>query len=581
MADSPACSDNRMKTPWTDSVERSCPLPEYPRPQMARDPWLCLNGLWDYAFRISGSIPDHYDGKIVVPFSPETELSGVRRALKKDEILWYHREVELPESFDNKRVLLHFDAVDQEAAVWVNGIHVAGHEGGYLPFETDITDALLPGRRAEIIVCVRDETDAGERSRGKQKTRRGGIWYTPQSGIWQTVWMEAVPENHIRALSIKPDYDRAIVSITAELSGDAPAYVRFRDKEYPVPALLEVESFEPWSPENPKLYEFTVHCGTDEVRSYFAMRKFSVEPDAAGVPRLFLNNAPYFQNGLLDQGYWPDGLYTPPCDEAMIFDIRTAREMGFNMLRKHIKVEPLRWYYHCDRLGMLVWQDMPCGGGMYNPVVVTAPLFTGLHLKDHHYRLFARSNEKCRASYRAELADMVRHLYNCPCICMWVPFNEGWGQFDAAEMAELVQNLDGTRPVDHASGWHDQGVGKVRSFHVYFTPYRYRPDPKGRAVLLSEFGGYVLAVDGHRFSNRVFGYKRLETPEKLAEALTRLYRREIMPAKEQGLSAAVYTQISDVEDELNGLITYDRKVIKINPKQVNSIINPHDQSNCK
>ena len=539
---------------------------------MVRDSWLCLNGPWDCAFRVGGGIPDAFDGQIIVPFSPETELSGVCRALGKEETLWYHRTVELPESFTGKRVLLHFGAVDQEAAVWVNGRPVARHTGGYLPFEAEIT-ATLTGRRAEILVSVRDETDAGQRSRGKQKTKRGGIWYTPQSGIWQTVWLEAVPENYIKSLTVTPDFDRAQVHIAAEVDGHEPAYVRFGGGEYPLPAMIPVPDFEAWSPEHPKLYEFSVRCGEDEVRSYFAMRKFSVEKDAQGVPRLFLNNAPTFHNGLLDQGYWPDGLYTPPTDEAMVFDIQTAKDMGFNMLRKHIKVEPLRWYYHCDRLGMLVWQDMPSGGGQYNPVIITAPLFTGLHLKDNRYRLFARTDASCRAAYRAELADMVRHLYNCPCICMWVPFNEGWGQFDAAKMLDLVQELDPTRTVDHASGWHDQGVGQVRSLHVYFTRYAFKPDRKGRAVLLSEFGGYVLAVDGHRFNQRNFGYKHLETAEKLTDALRRLYSREIAPARAKGLAAAVYTQLSDVEDELNGLLTYDRKVVKIDPKIVSSIVN--------
>ena len=560
-----------MKTPWTDGVDRLCPLPEYPRPQMVRDSWLCLNGPWDCAFRVSGGIPDHFDGQILVPFSPETELSGLCRTLGKDETLWYHRTVELPESFDGRRILLHFGAVDQEAVVWVNGRLIARHTGGYLPFEAEIT-AALTGRRAEILVRVRDETDANEHSRGKQKTKRGGIWYTPQSGIWQTVWLEAVPESYIKSLTVTPDYDRAQVHISAELEGKDPGYVRFAGGEYPLPAVIPVPDFEAWSPEHPKLYDFTVHCGEDAVKSYFAMRKFSVEKDAQGVPRLFLNNAPTFHNGLLDQGYWPDGLYTAPTDEAMVFDIETAKAMGFNMLRKHIKVEPLRWYYHCDRLGMLVWQDMPSGGGNYNPAVITAPLLTGLHLKDNHYRLFARTDESCRAAYQTELKDMVRHLYNCPCICMWVPFNEGWGQFDAAKMLELVQSLDPTRTVDHASGWHDQGVGQVRSLHVYFTRYVFKPDKKGRAVLLSEFGGYVLAVDGHRFNQRNFGYKHLETAEKLADALRRLYSREIAPAKARGLVAAVYTQLSDVEDELNGLLTYDRQVVKLKPDLVKSIV---------
>ena len=548
-----------MKTPWTDSVDRRCPLSEYPRPQMARDNWLCLNGPWDCAFRVSGGAPDHFDSQILVPFSPETELSGVGRSLGVDETLWYRRRVTLPESFAGRRVLLHFGAVDQEAAVWVNGRLAAQHLGGYLPFETEITE-LINGPELEILVRVRDETDAGERSRGKQRTKRGGIWYTPQSGIWQTVWLEAVPQDYIRSLKITPDYDRACVRVEVELSGSGPAYARFQGGEYPLPAVIPVPNFEAWSPEHPKLYPFSVHCGEDRVESYFAMRKFSVEKDAQGNPRLFLNNAPYFHNGLLDQGYWPDGLYTPPTDEAMVFDIQTAKDMGFNMLRKHIKVEPL------------VWQDMPSGGGSYNPAVITAPLITGLHLKDNAYGLFARKDESCRAAYQTELADMVRHLYNCPCICMWVPFNEGWGQFDAAKMLNLVQRLDPTRTVDHASGWHDQGVGEVRSLHVYFTRYRFKPDAKGRATLLSEFGGYILAVEGHRFSEKIFGYKKLETPGKLADALRRLYSREIAPARARGLAAAVYTQLSDVEDELNGLLTYDRQVVKLNPKTVKEII---------
>ena len=308
------------------------------------------------------------------------------------------------------------------------------------------------------------------------------------------------------------------------------------------------------------------------MQSYFAMRKFSVDEDEKGVKRLFLNNEPCFHNGLLDQGYWPDGLYTAPTDEALIYDIKMAKAMGFNMLRKHIKVEPLRWYYHCDRLGMLVWQDMINGGGKYNIPTISGPLVTGIHISDKLYFLFARSSKEGRAQYRRELIDMVKHLYNCPCIALWVPFNEGWGQFDAEEMHDLVRSMDKTRTVDHASGWHDQKIGQVRSDHVYFRKYKFKRDKKGRAVLLSEFGGYNHRVQGHCFNKKDFGYKKFETPAQLEFALDNLYKNEILPAKKLGLAATVYTQLSDVEDELNGVLTYDRKVAKIAPEIMREIV---------
>ena len=539
---------------------------------MARRSWLNLNGPWLYAFTDSSRRPAEYDGEITVPFSPETELSGVGRALRSGEYLWYCREVEIPAEFSGKRLLLHFGAVDQSAAVWVNSTQVVRHTGGYLPFEADITDAVEDGY-AQITVRVTDDTDRSFQSRGKQSSKRGGIWYTPQSGIWQTVWLEAVPETYVRSLRITPDIDKATVTVEADIRGDEQAYAHFDGQDYPLPAEIPVLEFEPWCPENPKLYGFSVSCGEDEVFSYFAMRKIAVAKDKNGVPRLFLNNEPYFQNGLLDQGYWPDGLYTAPTDEALIYDISTAKAMGFNMLRKHIKVEPLRWYYHCDRLGMLVWQDMPNGGRRYNPVIISAPLVTGIHLNDSAHALFARSDSEGRAQFKSELGELVNHLYNCPCICMWVIFNEGWGQFDARKMYDFLRSMDKTRVIDHASGWHDQGIGNVQSLHVYFKKYRFKPDKKGRAVLLSEFGGYSHQVPGHCYNNKYFGYKKFEMPFQLEAALEDLYQTEIGPAKLQGLSAAVYTQLSDVEDELNGLLTYDRKVVKIAPEPMRKIIN--------
>ena len=560
-----------MNTVWTESVDRRAPLPEYPRPQMVRGRWMSLNGEWEYAFSTDKQIPGRFDGAITVPFSPETPLSGVGRRLEAGEYLWYRREITLPEDFRNRRLILHFGAVDQVADVWVNEEHVALHVGGYLPFEAELKAAPETGRLS-VVVRVTDDTDRGFHTRGKQKTKRGGIWYTPQSGIWQSVWLEAVPQSYIRALRITPLFDDAEVDVTADLVGAERAFAHFGGESYELPARIPVPGFEAWSPEHPKLYDFTVSCGEDEVTSYFAMRKFSVERDAAGVPRLFLNNEPYFHNGVLDQGYWPDGLYTAPTDEALCRDILTAKESGFNMLRKHIKVEPLRWYYHCDRLGMLVWQDMPCGGGRYSPAVVAAPLVTGIHLRDNAYGIFGRDDEAGRTEFANELIDMVNHLYNCPCIAMWVIFNEGWGQFDAKKMTDAVRFVDNTRTIDQASGWHDQGTGDVKSEHVYFRPYRFRADSKGRAVVLSEFGGYARPVEGHVQGNKSFGYKKLGSGEKLASALEELYQKQIKPAKARGLAAAVYTQLSDVEDEINGLMTYDRAVVKTEPARMRAIV---------
>ena len=556
-----------MLTPWADTLDRAQPLPEYPRPQMVRDSYLNLNGPWSYAITTSANKPAQADGTILVPFSPESELSGVGHVLQPEEYLWYIRTVTLPDGFNVGRVLLHFGAVDQTATVWCNGVELATHTGGYLPFTVDITEVLA--KENTILVCVRDATNKSQLPRGKQTLHPHGIWYTPQSGIWQTVWLESVPQNYIRSLHVTPLFDAHQVEITVEGEGQCMIDLEGKRFTFPagVPAHVPVQSFRPWSPEHPTLYPFSVTLGDDTVYSYFAMRKCSVETDKDGVRRLFLNGKPYFHNGLLDQGYWPDGLYTAPSDEALIYDIQLMKRLGFNMLRKHIKIEPMRWYYHCDRLGMLVWQDMPSGGGRYNLLTISAPLITGIHLKDSHYRLFARTDPDGRDSFRQELEEMIRQLQNCPCIVLWVPFNEGWGQFDAKQITRLVRKLDPTRLIDHASGWHDQGVSDVRSLHVYFKPYRFRPDKKGRAVVLSEFGGYNLPVAGHTWNEKNFGYKGYQTPKALGEAVRKLYETQIIPARKAGLAADVYTQLSDVEDECNGFVTYDRKVVKL-PKQL-------------
>ena len=554
-----------MKTIWGERLNKGKVLPEYPRPQMQRESYINLNGIWEYAITETEEPPARFDGEIVVPFSPECGLSGVKSSLLPHQTLWYRRGLRLPSDFNKGRVLLHFGAVDQIATVFVNGYKACTHVGGYTPFSADITAYLQ--KENTILVKVRDFSDTSYHSRGKQKSKRGGIWYTAQSGIWQTVWLESVPEKYIEGLRITPLFDESAVEITVLSNCSLTCCAVVGDRAisfFPnVPAKLPMPSFIPWTPENPHLYDITVTMGEDCVKSYFGMRKFSVEQYGPGVKQLFLNNEPYFHSGLLDQGYYCDGMYTAPSDEAMIFDIQAAKAMGFNMLRKHIKVEPLRWYYHCDRLGMLVWQDMVNGGGEYNFLTVSSPLVTGIHFRDSHYKRFSREDPEGRKQYYVELEEMIRHLYNTVSIAMWVPFNEGWGQFDAAEAVRRIQELDGTRPIDHASGWHDQCIGDIKSLHVYFKKYRYKKDKLGRAVVLSEFGGYNCRVEGHCFNEEDYGYKKVQSREELLTAFRKLYENEILPAKKEGLCASVYTQLTDVEDELNGLITYDRKVIKL------------------
>lgn len=566
-----------MKTRWGEQLDKENVLPEYPRPQMVRADWTNLNGAWEYAITPRAQLdpPRAFDGEILVPFSPESELSGVKRTLLPNECLWYRRTIDAKRHL-GKRTILHFGAVDQRAEVLVNGRRVCSHEGGYLPFETDITDALLDGDEGNtLIVRVCDETDTSYLSRGKQSSHPSGIWYTPQSGIWQTVWMETAPNAHIDSLKITPLYDEGAVEITvfASCGGEGAILLAGKSALFTAnePVRMDMTGFEPWSPENPKLYEFTVTLGRDRVDSYFAMRKFAVQRDEAGAPRLFLNNRPYFQTGVLDQGYWPDGLYTAPSDEAMIYDVTLMKELGFNMLRKHIKIEPLRWYYHCDRLGMLVWQDMVNGGGAYGRIAVSAPLIFGNSHSDGDYAYFAREDVRGREAYTREMEETVRLLYNAPCVAMWVPFNEGWGQFDANKAVERIRALDKTRTIDHASGWHDQGGGDVKSLHVYFKPYRFKADQRKRAVVLSEFGGYGCRVDGHCLSNEEYGYKRCDSPETLTSDFARLYEREILPAKARGLCATVYTQVSDVEQETNGFVTYDRAVVKMDASRVRAL----------
>ena len=560
-----------MITRWGANIEKDKVLLEYPRPQMRRNSYINLNGMWQYAIVRGESLPDKIDGEILVPFSPECELSGVHRTVGPEDTLWYVKNFSLPADFNIGRVLLHFGAVDQIAEVYLNGIEVGSHTGGYTPFSIDITRELR--EENQLIVKVRDVTDTSWHTRGKQKIRKGGIWYTPQSGIWQTVWLESVPEEYISGLHILPLYDEAAVEITVYSDVERPCTARMglvvAQGETNKPFRMSVQGFTPWSPENPHLYGFSVKMGEDMVESYFGMRKAELREDENGIKRLFLNDKPYFHNGVLDQGYWPDGLYTAPSDEAMIADIQTMKDMGFNMLRKHIKIEPLRWYYHCDRLGMLVWQDMVNGGGKYDPLTVTAPLFTGINIKDDRYARFARQSEEGRRQFRRELDDMINHLFNCVSIVLWVPFNEGWGQFDAAETAEHIRTMDPGRLIDHASGWHDQGID-AKSIHCYFTPFKV-PKKEKRLVLLSEYGGYSYQEKGHVFNNKKFGYRIYNDKESLNAAYKKLHEKLIIPAIKDGLAATVYTQVSDVESEINGLLTYDRRVLKVDPDMVRAV----------
>lgn len=567
-----------MLTPWGEALDREHPLPEYPRPQLRRNSYLNLNGIWEYAITKTAEKPAAMQGEIVVPFSPETPLSGVGHILQPDEYLWYRRSVTLPEGFfRGGRLLLHFGAVDQCCTVWVNGQEAGSHTGGYLPFALDATE-LIEGDAFTLELRVTDPTDTGSLSRGKQRLKNTGIWYTPQSGIWQTVWMECVPENYLRSLRITPKPEENAVHIRLEADDPAMAAVTIcrdggiiaegqTDENGESTLTIPAEQLRLWSPENPFLYDVTIRlAGGDTVESYFGMRSFGIGKDEKGLPRLLLNGKPYFQNGLLDQGYWSDGYYTAPSDEALIHDIAEMKRLGFNMLRKHIKVEPLRWYYHCDRLGMLVWQDMMNGGESYSPLSIYVFSNLGLRVKDDRYRYFSRSDEAGRTHYYEELGQMIDLLYNTVSLALWVPFNEGWGQFDALKAAEFIRKRDDTRPIDHASGWYDQGGGDIKSIHWYFRPYHHKQPPKEqRPICLTEYGGYNCAVPGHCWGEGAeFGYKKIADPAEFNRAFQKLMEEQIIPAKERGLAAAVYTQVSDVEGERNGLLTYDRKVCKAN-----------------
>lgn len=562
--------EGKIMTRWAAQVDPEKPWPEYPRPQMVRADWRNLNGLWKYAItERSAAAPSEFAGQILVPFAVESALSGVGKTVGTDNCLWYQRTFTLPDDWAGKRILLNFEAVDWEATVWVNGTQVGSHQGGYDPFTCDITGALWPAGPQQLLVRVWDPTDDGYQPRGKQVNRPEGIWYTSVTGIWQTVWLEAVPQGCIESLKITPDVDKKQVKVEVNVSGINPkthladkyaiAVTAFEgDRKIAVasgicfssPFTLKIPDARLWSPDDPHLYNLRVQLlkegsTADQVESYFGLRKIELKKDEHGINRLFLNNQPLFQYGPLDQGWWPDGLYTPPTDEAMRYDLEVTKNIGMNMLRKHVKVEPRRLYYWADKLGLLIWQDMPSGD-------------RGIRSDQPDIHRIAQSAR----TYDRELKAMIDNLHNHPSIVMWVPFNEGWGQFDTVRVTNWIKQYDPGRLVDDVSGWADRGVGDVMDMHSYPGPDM-PPVEEGRAVVLGEFGGLGLPIKGHTWQDeKNWGYRSFENQDALTAAYLKLIT-DLRPLIGKGLAAAVYTQTTDVEIEVNGLLTYDRAVLKM------------------
>lgn len=563
----------RLNTPFevTDT-----PLAEYPRPQFKRDSYMTLNGKWDYAIYRKSENFGGYQGKILVPYSPEALLSGLPEGtvVTPNDVLYYHREFTVAEKFIKSVTFLHFGAVDYACKVSVNGKTVGEHTGGYTPFTFDVSRELTAGVNV-IDVIVTDPSDTSYHARGKQATKNGGIWYTPQSGIWQSVWLESVPEVYLKDVTLIPDIDNNTLTIKLDKSAAAVADIIVLDGIKPMAtakcdgnvAVVKLDEYELWCPENPKLYDVAIKVGEDLVKCYFGMRKFSMVTDKLGFKRLGLNNKPYFHTGVLDQGYWSDGMLTPPSNAALEYDVKLVKSMGFNMIRKHIKIEPLRWYYHCDKEGILVWQDMVSGGTQYNFLYIGLLAFFEYHIKDDNesaYKKLARQDKDGRDEYEKEMKETMNYLKNVVSLSVWVPFNEGWGQFDSVRITKEMKAIDPTRIIDSVSGWNDQGKGSsdLKSLHIYFKPIFVPKDD--RCVVLSEFGGYSIKTDKHVYSpDKSFGYRIYKDPQKYADAFKTLFEKAVAPKIKKGLSATVYTQVSDVEEEINGLVTYDRKVVKL------------------
>ena len=574
-----APAGDRIISTWGENLDPSNVLPEYPRPIMERESWMNLNGLWEYTVINKGdALPEgKADGRILVPFAIESSLSGVGQRLGETKELVYKRSFTVPADWKGKNVMLNFGAVDWKADVWVNGVKVGSHTGGFTPFSFDITEALVKKGENTLTVKVWDPTDKSYQPRGKQVSNPEGIWYTPVSGIWQTVWLEPVSASHFSDLKITPDIDAGTLTVDPSVAWGTSSdmvEVNVYDGETLVAAgksingeaveLYMPEDMKLWSPSSPFLYDLKVTLyqngkAVDKVISYAAMRKFSTGRDKHGIVRLHLNNEPLFQFGPLDQGWWPDGLYTAPSDEALVYDIRKTKDLGFNMIRKHIKVEPARWYTWCDRLGIIVWQDMPSGDR--NPEWQNRKYFDGTELK--------RSAES-EACYRKEWKEIMDCLYSYPCIGVWVPFNEAWGQFKTPEIAEWTKQYDPTRLVNPASGGNHYTCGDILDLHNYPAPEMYLYDAQ-RATVLGEYGGIGMVVKGHIWEpDRNWGYIQFNSLKEVTDEYVK-YAEQLLDLIERGFSAAVYTQTTDVEVEVNGFMTYDRKVVKMEEERVREI----------
>ncbi len=575
-------------TPWANQVSVNKPLNDYPRPQLSREIWQNLNGLWDYAI-LPGKLsakPAAFEGKILVPYPVESALSGVGRRVGKDSTLWYKTEIDLDKSFGkDKDILLHFGGVDWKMELYVNGTKVGEHEGGFDPFSFNITPFIntKKGKKQELVIGVWDPTNDGPQPNGKQVKNPHGIWYTPVTGIWQTVWLEAVPKTHITSTKQTPDIDNKQLNISVNVSAaeagdvlkieafDGATKIGEAETISGKNVALTVANPKLWSPNSPFLYDLKISLVRngkilDEVKSYFAMRKISMKPDEKGIQRMLLNDEFLFHYGPLDQGWWPDGLYTAPTDEALKFDIVKTKEMGFNMIRKHIKVEAARWYYHCDKLGMLVWQDMPSGDLGGNDWDMRLGNITGRKLeKDRTF--------ESETIFKKEWKAIMDALHNFPSIVIWVPFNEAWGQFKTREITEWTQKHDPSRLVNSASGGNFYPTGDILDIHHYPEPQM--PDPqyfgKTQVLALGEFGGLGLPVEGHTWqAKNNWGYQSFKSKEDLRKRYNE-FIQSLKPLIKSGLSAAVYTQTTDVEVEINGLMTYDRKVIKFSESEMNAI----------
>lgn len=569
----------KIKTPWGEQLNPANVLPEYPRPIMERSDWKNLNGSWNYAITKKGeAAPTTYEGQILVPFAVESSLSGVGKTVNEHQELWYNRTFDVPSAWNGKKVLLHFGAVDWKADVWVNDVKVGQHTGGFAPFSFDITSILNKKGDNKLVVKVWDPADRGEQPRGKQVERPEGIWYTPVTGIWQTVWLEPVATHYITNLKTTPDIDKKTIKVevatnTNEASNKAEVKV-FDGKNLvatgasvnglPIELNMPVDA-KLWSPESPFLYNMEVTLykdgkTVDKVNSYTALRKFSSRRDHNGIHRLQLNNKDIFQFGPLDQGWWPDGLYTAPSDEALVYDLQKSKDFGYNMVRKHVKVEPARWYTHCDKLGLIVWQDMPNGGR--GPAEWQG--------RNYYTGADAIRSAESEANYRKEWKEIIDYLYSYPSIGVWVPFNEAWGQFKTQEIAEWTKGYDPSRLVNPASGGNHYACGDMLDLHNYPGPELYLYDPL-RVTVLGEYGGIGMVLKDHIWSpDRNWGYVKFNTPEEVTNEYLK-YANHLYDLIAKGFSAGVYTQITDVEEEVNGLVTYDRKVIKVDEQKIREI----------